>query len=503
MARLPTTSWPTGPGTVFFRGATSAATLSRATRDGRIRRIAPGVYSADLLADPEDLVRRNRWSIVAALVPDALIADRSAATGAKSTDAYLFVVSSERSRDLELPGLVIVPRRGPGPLPSDLPWAGGLHITSDARTLVDNLAISRGRAGRPARTLARAELEDWLVAKAHVRPDDWLSSLREQGLETCEQLGVPERRHDVEQSVGVVAGTREARADTGRLLRARSSGHAWDPHRIEQFEQLAQWLADISVAVDVPRSLSAGPDELRSELPFYEAYFSNFIEGTEFTVEEAERIVREHHVPADRPADAHDVLGTFAVVSDPVDRATPPRDADHLVALLRARHERIMEGRPGETRGEFKERPNQAGSYVFVEPDLVYGTLVEGCRIGADLPSGFPRALYQLFLVSEVHPFGDGNGRVARATMNAELSAVGQARVIVPIVWRNEYLKAMRELSRSGRAELYARTLAWAWRWTAAMPWDDRAATRGQLEATHALVDSTDAERSGLRLELP
>ncbi len=34
------------------------------------------------------------------------------------------------------------------------------------------------------------------------------------------------------------------------------------------------------------------------------------------------------------------------------------------------------------------------------------------------------------------------------------------------------------------------------------MPWEDRAATQGQLAATHALVDSTDAERSGLRLEL-
>lgn len=72
-----------------------------------------------------------------------------------------------------------------------------------------------------------------------------------------------------------------------------------------------------------------------------------------------------------------------------------------------------------------------------------------------------------------------------------------------PDVFRNEYLIALRNLSREGRCDLYVRTLAHAWRWTAAMPWQDRAAVDGYLVATNALVDSTDAERTGLRLELP
>lgn len=108
-----------------------------------------------------------------------------------------------------------------------------------------------------------------------------------------------------------------------------------------------------------------------------------------------------------------------------------------------------------------------------------------------------------LFLVSEVHPYDDGNGRVARAAMGAEPSAVGQARLVVPIVFRNEYRTALRSLSREVPAEVYVRTLTHAWRWTAAMPWVDRAAVDGYLAATDALADSTDAERSGVRLELP
>ena len=140
---------------------------------------------------------------------------------------------------------------------------------------------------------------------------------------------------------------------------------------------------------------------------------------------------------------------------------------------------------------------------MFVDADLVVGTLAEGFRRLDDLPRGFPRAAYQLFLISEVHPFDDGNGRVARAAMCAELSAVGQCRVLVPIVFRNEYLTALRALSRDARAELYARTLAYAWRWTAGMPWHDRSGVDGRLQATNTLMDSTDAERSSVRLELP
>lgn len=87
--------------------------------------------------------------------------------------------------------------------------------------------------------------------------------------------------------------------------------------------------------------------------------------------------------------------------------------------------------------------------------------------------------------------------------MCAELTVVDQARLIIPIVFRNEYQTALRNSSREGRLDLYARTLAHAWRWTAAMPWQDRTAMEGHLVATHALVDSTDAERTQVRLELP
>ncbi|RPI10306.1 MAG: hypothetical protein EHM63_03350, partial [Actinobacteria bacterium] len=208
MTRQPMTPWPTMPGSVFFGDVASDATLSRAAKDGRIRRLVRGLYSADVRSDPAELVARNRWLIVARVVPDAVIADRSAAQGGMPAGGVLTVISNDRTEDVVLPGLIVAPRPGPAPLDDDIVWPQGLHLTSDARTLVDNLAVSRGRAGRPARTLSRDELEDWVVRTAQRRPDGWLETLRPRALELCGQLGVPERRDAVADIIGAVARTR-------------------------------------------------------------------------------------------------------------------------------------------------------------------------------------------------------------------------------------------------------------------------------------------------------
>lgn len=257
MARRPTSPWPTTAGSVFFTGAAAPATLSRAVDDGRIRRLAQGLYSADLAAGAEALVERNRWFIVSHFVPDALIVDRSAANDGLPQDGVLYVISNERVRDLELPGLIVSPRKGPGPLDDDPSWADGLHVTSDARTLVDNLAISRGRAGKAARTLSRAEVEDWVVRKARLRPDGWLPRLRDRAIEIASELGLPERQGQVEELVGAVAGTRPVRRGSGRLLAARAARGEWDPARVERFDELAAYLVALPDEADVPAALEA------------------------------------------------------------------------------------------------------------------------------------------------------------------------------------------------------------------------------------------------------
>lgn len=495
------TRWPTNRGSLFFSADYPKSSLTRAIREGRVHKLAPGVYTADLTAAPEHLVASHRWRIIARSMPDAVLVDRSAAYAGVPSRGVLFVASDQRKGPLRLPGLTVLPRPGHRALPDDSPWPEGLALASDARTLVDNLAVSRSGGNAPARTLGRAELEQWLLNKYRTRPhpETWLENLRVRALAIANDFDVPERADAIKDLVGLVGRTRPATGNISPPLRAHLRGSGWDDERVAAFDALAEALA----ARDEALTLSSPEEGDGFTLPFFEAYFSNFIEGTEFTIEEAEAIIRSGQPSPNRPEDAHDILGTWRVVSDPVGRRVTTDDAEIYIELLRDRHRAILGGRPDAMPGTFKTQPNQVGTYRFVEPDLVEGTLQRGLSRISEVPDGFSRAIYVMFVLAEVHPFTDGNGRAARTCMNAELSAVGQSRIIIPTVWRNEYIAGLRKASRDQEFDLLTAILTHAWRWTAAMPWSDRAATEGQLVATNALMDSTDAAGSGKRLELP
>ena len=152
-------------------------------------------------------------------------------------------------------------------------------------------------------------------------------------------------------------------------MSARAAGVPFDQSRTIRFELLADHLRGVL------RAYPALPidAERRATLPFWEAYFSNFIEGTEFTPEEAERIVFHGDVPPARPADAHDVLGTYRLVADETEMRRRTASADEFIEMLRSWHRVILGGRPDKRPGEFKRYLNQAGNTVFVNPDLVEG----------------------------------------------------------------------------------------------------------------------------------
>ena len=74
-----------------------------------------------------------------------------------------------------------------------------------------------------------------------------------------------------------------------------------------------------------------------------------------------------------------------------------------------------------------------------------------------------------MFVVTEIHPFTDGNGRIARIMMNAELDKADRSRVIIPTVFRDDYLSALRALTRGSNPVPYARMLDTAQRFTASL----------------------------------
>lgn len=64
-----------------------------------------------------------------------------------------------------------------------------------------------------------------------------------------------------------------------------------------------------------------------------------------------------------------------------------------------------------------------------------------------------------MFVMSEVHPFLDGNGRIARVMMNAELVYAGQSKIIIPKVFREDYMGALKKFTKQEKCDTYIKML--------------------------------------------
>ncbi|MEQ8936043.1 MAG: Fic family protein, partial [Amphiplicatus sp.] len=424
---------------------------------------------------------------------DALITDRTALENRPAGDGSVCLIS-EKKRDTELPGIVFRPRKGPAPLESDRPFIGGARLASTARAFLENMRPSRARGGRLPRTLPREDVEERLDAMLRGQGEAALNRLRDNARAIAPALDLEEEFGELDKLIGALLGTRETAAKS-KVAKARIAGAPFDPDRIKLFETLFSALREFIPPNRLAPERSA---QARATLAFFEAYFSNFIEGTEFTVEEAEEIVFQGVIPQERPDDAHDVLGTYRIVSDMAEMKKLPENFDDFIDLLRRRHAAFMEARPEKNPGAFKTKSNRAGNTVFVDPELVPGTLEKGFEFLQGLGEPLQRAIFMMFLVSEVHPFADGNGRAARIMMNAELIAGGQERLIIPTAYRVDYLGGLKALSLTGNPTPVIRMLDHAQRYTHAVDWSNLKAAQAMLAETGAFTEGENA-----RLKLP
>ena len=480
---------------VVFAADVPAATISDRVRRGELVRLAAGVYTSDATSDPAAVVAREWHTIAGKMFPGAVITDRSAVTGGPA-DGVLYLARQGRAREVELPGLRLSARRGASSLGGDIPLPGGLYQASKGRALVENARHSRSRDGRVRRTLSVAELGDWVDRLCQVDGPERLAQYREQAEQAAAAVGAPEDAvRTLSRMIGAALGSQQVQTSS-RALAARQSSLPYDQERLQLFDQLA---AVLRLSAPQNRPVPNPRDPRYAYLPFFEAYFSNFIEGTEFELDEAVAVVYDAKQIPGRADDSHDLLGTYKIVADLDEMTALASTPVEFLQLLRSRHATIMAGRPGKRPGLFKEAANRAGNSVFVLPGLVAGTLSAGWEEVARLDTAFERAVYVMFLVSEVHPFDDGNGRVARVMMNSELVSGAQSRIIIPTVFRDDYLVALRQLTRRGEPGVLIKALRYVHDYTSRVDFSALDGATEILGATNAFSEPGSSER----LQLP
>ena len=463
--------------------------LSKLEKEGQIKKIAPRIYSSNLNESEDTIIKRNIFSILGKLYPGAVLSHRSALEF-KPTAANQIFVTYTYTKKIELPGITIRFMEGSPAIEGDNPFAGELFVAQQERAFLENMQTSR-QVGPTSKTLTLPEIENKLEQIVQVKGEEGLNQFRDKAREIAEKLEMQSEFEKLNKLISALLTTKPSKILTSPIAVARALGNPYDKHRIELFEKLFIELQqqpykdrkDINTETNAFRNFA-----------FFEAYFSNYIEGTIFEIEEAKSIIQTETPIPNRDEDSHDILGTYKLVSNQKEMATTPSNPEELLNILQYRHQILLAARTSKKPGQFKDKNNRAGETHFVDHTLVRGTLIKGFDYYQALQEPFAKAAYIMFMISEIHPFLDGNGRIARVMMNAELVKANQTRIIIPTVYRDDYLGALRRLTRNDDPAVYIRMLQRAQEFSATLVATEMEALEKQLTKSNAFKEHDEAK---------
>lgn len=424
--------------------------ISKLEKSGKIRKIAQRIYSSNLFDLPEAIIRRNLFIVLGRLYPGAVLSHRSAFEFEPTNEGHIFLTYSY-TKKINLAGIILRLLEGHKALPGDNQISGGLYASQRARAFLENLQPSKNVSGS-SKCLPITTIESKLEQIIRVNGEEELNNIRDRAREIAPELKMEKEFERLNKIISALLTTHTPKILSSPIAVARAFGFPYNPARIKLFEDLFRALKTNEFKSRPEKNTTT---ESFRNFAFFESYFSNFIEGTVFEVDEAKNIIDSNKPLPARNEDSHDVLGTYRIVSNKDEMSVTPAKADDLLKIIMYRHKILLEARPEKNPGLFKDKNNFAGSTSFVDFNLVRGTLLQSFGFFKALDHPFSKAAFIMFVLSEVHPFLDGNGRIARIMMNAELVKAGQSKIIIPIVYRDDYLGTLRKLTRQSDPKPY------------------------------------------------
>lgn len=477
------------PEIVFSSSVSSISKqISSLEKEGKIRKIASRVYTSNVKDKPEEIIRRNLFLILGHLYPGSLVSHRSAFEFKPTETGNIFITYTYTKR-VSLPGIVIRFLEGHGPIEGDNPLSGELFASQRERAFLENLQSSR-KPGPESKTLTLPEIEEKLEQIIRINGEEELNKVRDKAKEIAVQLGWQREFEKLNKMISAFT-TRPSNILTSPVARARAFGVPYDPPRLQLFEKLFIELKQRTFRYRSEKNIT---NKAFSNFAFFESYFSNYIEGTVFEIEEAKQIIATQQPLPARNEDSHDILGTYQIVSDKEEMSKIPKSTEDILQILQYRHRIMLAAREEKKPGMFKDKNNFAGGTSFVDFNLVRGTLIKGFDFYQALDHPFARAAYMMFIVSEVHPFLDGNGRIARVMMNAELVHQNQSKIIIPTVYRDDYMLTLRRLTRQSDPDPYIRMLSRAHEFSEAIHGYEMHQMQQILERSNAFLEPTEGK---------
>jgi hypothetical protein len=461
--------------------------LKKLIKSGAIRKIAPRIYSSNLDEPVEGIIRRNLFQILGNLYPGTVLSHRSAFEFQPTKTGQIFLTTSY-TKKISLPGITLQFLAGHPPIDGDNKFSGELFVSQKARAFLENLQVSK-KLGSASKCLSLPEIEERLEQIIRVNGEDEINKLRDQARALSKQLDMAKEFDRLNRMISALLTTKTSKILSSPLAKARAFGKPYDPARLELFEILFRELKNTEFPLREEKNTT--PTSFRN-FAFFESYFSNYIEGTVFEIDEAKKIIQTNKPLPARNDDSHDVLGTYQIVSNRKEMQITPSTPEEFIKIISYRHSILMSARSDKNPGLFKDKNNFAGSTAFVDYNLVRGTLEQSFSYYSVLDHPFAKAAYIMFVMSEVHPFLDGNGRIARVMMNAELVNAGQSKIIIPTVFREDYMGALKKFTKQRKCDTYIKMLQRAHEFSANVYDENMDDMEQYLSSCNAFIEDAD-----------
>lgn len=441
---------------IVFGSANSGESkrIQQLVRKGLAYKIAPRVYTTNLADNTHAIVRRNWFRILAHLYPGAVLSHRSALECKPTPNGHIYLTYLY-NKVVELPGLTIHLFKGKGPILDDQPFFEKLFRSQDARAFLENCMPIR-KSEEAAKTLKFEEIAQKLAEIHQIHSNSALIRLKEQARVLAPMLGLEKEFKQLSLIINAEINESADKAKRHSGLLSNLLGNPFHLPTIQLMEGLYMALAGKNFPLYTDLNTATVTYQ---HFAFFESYFSQYLAGNEFELAEARHIIETGTVVGGRKEDGEDLLFNYQLVASKKEMAFTPKSGEAFLELLKKRHAQLLAARPNKYPGEFKTSNNPSGKTDWVSHELIEGTLLKAFDWYLLLMDPFAKAIYLHCLILEVKPFWDGNEVLALITMNAELSSRNLSKIIIPIVYADEYHRSLQENSQQRDCAVYIQSM--------------------------------------------
>ena len=191
-----------------------------------------------------------------------------------------------------------------------------------------------------------------------------------------------------------------------------------------------------------------------SELPEM-VYNSNAIENSTLTLEDTEDILIRNQIRTD-----HEIREIYEAknLASAIEYLMDNPEKEISVELILKLHKTLLTNIRDEIAGRFRSGKEwvRVGTHIGANPEFVNGfmyELVEKYNSGTD-EYFLDKIAYFHAEFENIHPFGDGNGRIGRLLTNEQLDMLGLPPIIIPNKSKfDEYYPALDEYTKTNKAD--------------------------------------------------